>query len=191
MTDRVCEQCGKTFTAKRRNARFCSDACRVAWHRSRQYRTPAAELASGASQGAIVRIPDPRGTLDRLLTRYGRAQTRPRPDYRWVREDEVTWSLRDGRRVVAHAINRGHWAGDGVASWHALCGGIDVSPGDIEAYGVSGDASLSDAKLVAEALASGDLSPLVMAAHQREDVTDEMVLNLTALADLVDKARGG
>jgi predicted nucleic acid-binding Zn ribbon protein len=30
----ICEQCGKTFDAKRSTARFCSTKCRVAWNRA-------------------------------------------------------------------------------------------------------------------------------------------------------------
>ena len=32
---RQCEQCGKTFTPTRSDARYCSTKCRVAAHRSR------------------------------------------------------------------------------------------------------------------------------------------------------------
>lgn len=31
-----CEQCGKEYWAARKQSRFCSDNCRVAWHRFQQ-----------------------------------------------------------------------------------------------------------------------------------------------------------
>lgn len=40
----VCEQCGKSFTAKKPHARFCSDACRMKFHRPT---LPAAEGPQG------------------------------------------------------------------------------------------------------------------------------------------------
>lgn len=47
MAARVCEQCGKEFTAQRSTARFCSPTCRVTWNRQKK-------------SAAIVELPAPK-----------------------------------------------------------------------------------------------------------------------------------
>ena len=188
-TNRICAApgCGKSFAAKRASARFCCAACRAAHHRSERI---AIGRHRGASPGSSVRygIPNPRETLDILLAKFGYLSNQPLRELRWLRVDDVTWRLLEGRRAVAHVIDRGPGS---RASWHALCGATHISPGDIEASGISADATLADAKLVAEAMATGDIRPLVLAAHHNEDCTDDMRLALAGLLELVSTARPG
>lgn len=190
MVDRTCAGpgCGKTFTAKRRNSRYCSAVCRAAHGRSERIATGTAHDAS-PGRGRSITIPNPRETRTKLMAKSGISPDRPLRNLRWEQEDDVTWRLMDGRRAVAHVVDRGHPFG--VTSWHALCNGIDISPADIEGCGISADATLPDAKMVAEAMATGDIGPLIDAAHSNEDVTDDMILNLDAFLRMVETASGG
>ena len=47
MAARVCEQCGKEFTAQRSTARFCAPTCRVTWNRQKK-------------SAAIIELPTPK-----------------------------------------------------------------------------------------------------------------------------------
>ncbi|MCW2929298.1 MAG: hypothetical protein JWM19_260, partial [Actinomycetia bacterium] len=62
---RHCEQCGAVFEPRREHARFCSAACRVAWHRERAGRPWPGETAlswSAAAMGdAARRLGEARG----------------------------------------------------------------------------------------------------------------------------------
>lgn len=187
MVDRTCAApgCGKTFTAKRRNSRYCSAVCRAAHGRSERTATGPAHDAS-PGRGRSITIPNPRETRAKLIAKSGISPARPLRDLRWEHEDDVTWRLMDGRKAVAHAVDRGHPFG--VTSWHALCNDIDISPADIEGCGISADATLADAKMVAEAMATGDIGPLIDTAHSSEDITDDMRLNLDAFVRMVGMA---
>lgn len=189
MVDRICAApaCGNTFEAKRRNSRFCSDVCRAAQGRSER-------IASGSGRSArqdmsrSIKVPNPPETLDRLLAKRGISADRPSPNLRWHRVDDVTWELRQGRKVVAHVIDRGHFADR--PTWTAVCGEAIVGPSMIEDSGLSnGRAGLVDAKRVAEAMATGDVRPLVLFAQGLEDCTDDMRLALSGLLDLIAGAR--
>ena len=50
---------------------------------------------------------------------------------------------------------------------------------------------LVEAKRVAEAMATGDVRPLVLATHQIEDCTEDMIASLKRLVKLVSKTHKG
>lgn len=157
--------CDNVFDTKRKDARFCSDRCRRAYQRAQQ------------SDDAV----------DLLTTLRGQANFPPPSPLgkpRWVRQDEVTFALYDGDRVVAHATDHGHATGE--SSWHASCRSVFVSPAMMGACGIP--ASLAAAKLVAEVMATGDVVRLLRRVLEGDETTEDTRQALKRMITLVEKA---
>lgn len=82
MTDRLCAECRKTFTARQYNAAFCGPSCRQAFNNRRATR--------GALLYDLVMAPDPAGNL---------ADLRKRVVGSWRVQDEANGKKRTHKRV--------------------------------------------------------------------------------------------
>ena len=60
MNERTCQSCGREFTSRRRDAAYCSCACRQRAHRSMsRIKPPDAEVVRGAAQDKPLAVPEP------------------------------------------------------------------------------------------------------------------------------------
>jgi hypothetical protein len=73
--ERRCERCGQVFYARRPEARFHSDACRVAWHTARKEAERGAELEALRARVASLDgwRPDP---VDRFMAEAAKIRRR-------------------------------------------------------------------------------------------------------------------
>lgn len=197
MVDRTCEHCGTTFPANRRGARFCGDACRSAHGRSERIATGRPRTPRRDAMRSL-RVSNPAGTLDKLMAKSGTLPEPPEVPLCWERVNVATHKLTDGGRERAEgpmgfATTRAvAWVIDlGLterASWVAVCRNRTIGPAWMEAAGLSADRpGLSEARMVAKAMATGDVRPLVLAAHRIDDCTEDMRLALKGMLELLEE----
>ncbi|NMG39751.1 hypothetical protein GRZ55_10905 [Chelativorans sp. ZYF759] len=187
--------CGKTFQAKRRDTRFCSGACRAASTRVSTSRS------TGPSAIRSIAVPNPEETLDVLVARLGPTPVPPPQPLRWEKLDAQHIKLTDGvlvrmdgpslkgkeyqtPRAIAWVFDKGM----DRPSWHAAHKKWVIGPAWMEAAGLSMDRpGLYEAKMVAMAMATGDVRPLVLAAHQLDDCTEDMRRALDGMLEILEE----
>src|SRR5262249_15993146 len=89
LTRSTCDHCGQHFIPKRRSARFCSDAHKMAWHRARTAHgmPPTAPQTAAGGLVSVPGTPDlPGGNSGNLGTLSHRPLKLPKgivPDAKW------------------------------------------------------------------------------------------------------------
>mgnify|MGYP006983101503 CR=1 FL=1 len=176
----ACPRQGDPFYAKSRRALYCSDACKKA-----------------ASRGRGTCIASPTKTLDAIMAGMDILPEPPARPLRWEEVNSAHHKLTDGKpdpkddgpmafpttRTLAAAVDPGITE---RASWLAVCGSRTIGPAWMEMAGLSDDRpGLAEAKLVAEAMATLDVRPLVLKAHRPDDCTEDMRLALKGMLELL------
>lgn len=197
----ICQHCGTLFEARRNTARFCSDRCRAA---ASYLKDPVGPDADALEKTTDFDTP---AALDALLQKWGLADRSENNNrLRWKKVDGVTYKLTDGHSkrqtgplgqagwtatpAFAYAIDKGHPYG--VISWHAVRGRNSIGPSLIRAAGLANEVGPAEVKMVAAAMATGDLYDLILAARSAGNVTKDMRLSLLTLLRLIAIAhRGG
>ncbi|MFN4274109.1 MAG: hypothetical protein ACK4F5_14965 [Aliihoeflea sp.] len=191
----TCQHCGTLFEARRQSAKFCSARCRAA----SSYHNPNRVSVNDLERAMEFDAP---AVLNTLMEKMGLTARDEKDDrLRWEQVDEVTWKLTDGvtvhqglrnetgwkaTRALAYVEDKGH--AYGLTSWHAVCGKRSIGPAKMEACGLADEAGLAEAKLVAMAMATGNVYELVLAARDTEDATEDMRLSLLGMLELISEA---
>lgn len=176
----ACPRQGEPFYAKSRRGLYCSDACKKA-----------------ASRERGTRIASPTKTLDAIMAGMGLLPDPPAHPLRWEEVNPALHKLTDGKfdpkddgpmafpttRTLAAAVDPGI---SERASWLAICGSRTIGPAWMMAAGLSDDRpGLVEARMVAEAMATRDLRPLVHRTLRPDDCTDDMRLALNGMLELL------
>lgn len=183
--ERRCRHCGMAFIPRRSTAIFCSSICRgrnrnrtslKAGVSVRKTPRPVSPTRQGKSADFALRKPlKPKGSLH---ANSGTLKSYPpalplRGDLAWIRVNDVTWKLTDGRMIRTPGV-RGFWAG--YDSEEALAWVIDVGwnagkaawvaryrPGGPGTADYShGPTTLSEAKRVAEQMVMGTATDVIV-----------------------------
>jgi hypothetical protein len=142
-------------------------------------------------------VPNPARTLDIIMAQMDVLPDAPESALRWESVSPSAHKYTDGRRdlkddgPMAFPTTRAiAWAFDmgmnGRASWCAVRGKRTIGPAWMMAAGLSADRpGLAEARMVAEAMATGDVRPLVLKALHPDDCTDDMRLALNGMLELL------